>query len=59
MTHKEMVANIAKELMLKLMESSVGTLKLSIRGGEEAINDFGQRFATLVSKVDTSLKGLD
>jgi hypothetical protein len=59
MAHKEMVANIAKELMLKLIELNSPILRLSARGGDEAIKELGDRFTSLLSMVDTSLKTIE
>jgi len=59
MTHKEIVVNTAKELMLQLIQSNIAFLRLSARGGDEAVKELGNHFAALVSKVDASLKGIE
>jgi len=55
---KELVFTVAKEIILKAIESKL-PLGISSRGGEEAANDLGDRFAVLVSKTASALKTLD
>lgn len=59
MTHKELVANTAVQLLSSLIQSNINILRLSVRNGDEAIKELGNHFTTLVSVVDASLKKLE
>jgi hypothetical protein len=51
-TREEMIMTATKDLLLKMLENPMAPLlKLSIRGGEEAAQDLGERFKILAKKV--------
>jgi hypothetical protein len=55
MDNKELVLIVAKEILLKAMDN-VAALKPDLRGGEPFIADIGERYKTLVQKVDEAFK---
>jgi hypothetical protein len=59
MTHKELVASTAAQLLSSLIQANVNILRLEVRDGDKAVKELGSHFATLVSVVDTSLKKLE
>ncbi len=54
---KALVFTAAKEVLIKAMEVKF-QLGASIRGGQESVNDLGDRFGTLVSKMAAALESL-
>jgi len=49
---------ITKDLLLKLLEVQPNSLGLATRTGEDTAANLGDRFNTLLTKVDAGLKGL-
>lgn len=55
---KELVFTAAKEVLIKAIDVKF-PLGTSIRGGQEAVNDLGDRFGDLVAKMGNALETLD
>jgi hypothetical protein len=62
MERNELVANIAKDLLFKLMEldtKPLFLLEINKSSGDKLIVEFGKRYQTMVNAVSEALKPLD